>query len=230
MLYHCDGPVSYNLVNTIRMNQRRANDIIAVTGAGISVESGLPVGENSVLGLPLPEFFRTAVWMRDPAFAYRVLRSMLRDWRGASPNLAHRVLAKANVRIITQNIDGLHRDAGTKHLIELHGNLRELSCRTCGAVFPSSYTFDVQIDVPICPTCNSILLPGVVLEGEEVRHVARAMEWVLDSRLLLVIGTELNMDPVRRLREACQQNAGDVVWITSDAESWVNALFSEYRS
>ncbi|WP_243835149.1 SIR2 family NAD-dependent protein deacylase [Alicyclobacillus sacchari] len=204
------------------MARFHAKELVAITGAGISVESGLPVGTGTVLGVSLGDFFRRDIWLSDARAAFDAYRHMLSEWRSASPNAAHIALARAGVRIVTQNIDGLHRDAGSESVIELHGNLRELRCDACRSRFTAMLAFAEQI--PLCPTCGGKLLPGIVFEGEQVRHIARATEWVADSRCVLVVGTEMNMDPVRRLREVGVRAGADIIWVLDDAEAWVCAL------
>lgn len=221
MIYQIEGSDCHTFELERRTEKYRPCDVVAITGAGISVQSGLPTGTDLVMGVPLPEFFRSRVWIEQPSKAYEVYRKILEQWRRARPNQAHVALAHAGIRIITQNIDGLHSDSGSQDVIELHGNLRELLCRNCGTRLPSAYAAEPCESFPRCPTCTSMLLPGIVLEGEEVRHMARATEWVLRSQVTLIVGTELNMAPIRNVREAATKNAAQVIWISEDAESWV---------
>ncbi|WP_236017815.1 SIR2 family NAD-dependent protein deacylase [Alicyclobacillus suci] len=207
---------------TNRLNHRNT---VALTGAGISVASGLPLGNEAVNGIPLNALFLLDTWLQRPSHAYDAYRSILSRWRQASPNAAHRVLAAHQIRIITQNIDGLHRDAGSRDVIELHGNLRELVCLTCESVFSSDLA--LQQRIPSCPTCGKQLFPGFIMEGYPVRHIARAVEWVAAAEYLLVIGTQLAMDPVRRLREIARERGADVFWVSEKAEYWLPALFGE---
>ncbi|WP_436664411.1 SIR2 family NAD-dependent protein deacylase [Alicyclobacillus acidoterrestris] len=207
---------------TNRLNHRNT---VALTGAGISVASGLPLGNEAVNGIPLNALFLFDTWTQRPNQAYDAYRSILSRWRQASPNAAHRVLAAHQIRIITQNIDGLHRDAGSRDVIELHGNLRELVCLTCESVFSSDLA--LQHSIPSCPTCGKQLFPGFIMEGHPVRHIARAVEWVAAAEYLLVIGTQLAMDPVRRLREIARERGADVFWISDKAEHWLPVLFGE---
>ncbi|WAH44611.1 iron dicitrate transport regulator FecR [Alicyclobacillus fastidiosus] len=203
------------------------DNAVALTGAGISVASGLPLGNEVVQGIPLNEFFMLHTWEERPSQAFAAYRDILSGWRRATPNPAHQALADARIRIITQNIDGLHRDAGSQEVIELHGNLRELRCFQCDAVFASQLVW--KDDVPSCPTCRAQLFPGFILEGDAVRHIARAVEWVAAAAYLVVIGTQLAMDPVRRLREIARERGADVIWVSAMAEEWVPTLFLPTR-
>ena len=226
MVFYCNGNI-LDTVKRIDMSRFCRSQLVAITGAGISVESGLPVGTGSVMGVSLDDFFRRDIWLDDPHSAFDAYRHMLSTWRSASPNAAHLALARAGVRIVTQNVDGLHRDAGSQSVIELHGNLRELRCDACSSLFTAKLAF--REAVPRCPTCAGRLFPGVVFEGEQVRHIARATEWVTAARCVLVVGTEMNMDPVRRLREVGVRAGADIIWVLDDAEAWVCALVDACR-
>ncbi|ARU63123.1 hypothetical protein CBW65_20665 [Tumebacillus avium] len=182
---------------------------VAVTGAGISVPSGLPTVSKTWRGLTLKEIFTIGFYRRDPLTFYDCYRDMLLDWREAAPNPAHQALAKSNVRIITQNMDGLHQKAGSSDVLELHGNLRELICERCHALYPS-HVAEINPQ-PHCPTCAELLKPNIVLEGEDVRHIAVAADWVGQADLLLVIGTKLEMEPVCMLPKIAGQNGVPVI-------------------
>jgi NAD-dependent deacetylase len=197
---------------------------VALTGAGISVHSGLPLGNAVVTGVKLADLFRASIWNQAPECAFEAYRTILSTWRKSPPNTAHYLLAQHDVPVITQNIDGLHRDAGSKRVIELHGNLRELRCRKCSGIFSSQMVFEDCI--PACPSCKVVLYPGFTLEGEPVRHIARAVEWISTCHTVLIVGTQLSMHPVRSLREVAKRQASDIIWITEDAEDWLSIIFS----
>lgn len=196
--------------------------LVAVTGAGISIASGLPLTKDAVNGVPLDEFFRLSFFKKSPQRFYEVYRETIHKWRKAVPNQAHRALTKRGVWVITQNIDGLHRDAGTEHLIELHGNLRELYCPSCSKILDNSLAFSDA--VPRCPECKHILNPGISLEGQEVRHFSLAVDWAGRAEILLIIGTDLEMEPVRHLPRIAADNGAEVVWINESAEKLVPEL------
>lgn len=198
--------------------------IVAVTGAGISVASGLPLGTEQIGEINLQSFFRRELWGDKPSEAYQAYRTILSSWRKAIPNRAHQMLAVQQIRVITQNIDGLHRDAGSEGVIELHGNLRELRCPSCEAVYSSELVWEA--DIPNCPRCRSQLYPGITLEGEPVRHFARAVEWVASADAVVIVGTQLSMDPIRQLREIAQDNGALLIWISDCAEQWIPILFN----
>lgn len=197
---------------------------VAVTGAGISKASGIPLVNEEMSGIPLRQLFRTDLLEKAPHLYYDLYREALSSWRVALPNDAHRALSKRGVWVITQNIDGLHRDAGTQHLIELHGNFRELACPVCGLVFSTSLA--MSNTVPRCVNCDNVLRPGIVLEGEEVRHYSRAVDWAGRAQVLFVIGTNLNMAPVQQLPLITEGNGGHVFYINTESERLVRYLLN----
>lgn len=205
----------------------RAAFCVAITGAGISKASGLPLLCDQVEGVPLAEVFRSELLKNRPDHFYDTYRSMLSEWRVAVPNAAHIALAQRGIWVVTQNVDGLHRDANTRHLIELHGNLRELHCPTCAQIYGSELCW--RASVPVCPGCGDVLWPGIALEGGEVRHFSRALDWVGRANVLLVVGTSLTMHPVRKLPEVAKDNGAVVIDIHHGAEVILPELLS-YQS
>lgn len=201
-----------------------ARFLVAVTGAGISLASGVPLLREEVEGVPLQEFFGATFFHSQPQRYYDVYRTAMQKWRSVHPNAAHFALADRGVWVITQNVDGLHRDAGTTHLIELHGNLRELHCPKCEIILDSERA--LANDLPCCPQCDGILHPGISLEGQEVRHYSRAVDWIGRSEVLLVVGTSLDRAPVQDLPQIAKESGSEVIWVNSDAESVLPKLLA----
>jgi NAD-dependent deacetylase len=202
---------------------RTARFAVAITGAGISKASGIPLLEASIDGMPLRRMFQQEMFDEHPDLYYDMYRKAMVSWRYATPNRAHMLLAQKRVWVVTQNIDGLHRDVGTEHLIELHGNFRELLCGQCRHIYNSNLAFEAR--VPCCPTCRQVLKPGIVLEGEEVRHFSRAVDWVGRAEIVFVIGTSLNMVPVQDLPDIADRNGSTVIWINQEAEHLLDSLY-----
>jgi NAD-dependent deacetylase len=185
---------------------------VALTGAGVSTESGIP-DFRSPTGLwaefdPL-EYGSIDAFRADPGKVWRFYAprfSMLTD---AEPNAAHRALAELERRgllraVITQNIDLLHQRAGSRDVVEVHGSIRTSSCRGCGARYPLDAVLraiDAGAGVPTCEACGSVLKPDVVFFGEVLPAPAidRAFELARDAGLLLVIGSSLEVYPVAGL-------------------------------
>lgn len=204
-----------------RLVQNRST--LAVTGAGISVASGLPILSQEMQGIPISQLFEKDLWTKNPFKAYEVYREILTLWRRANPSVAHDVLAYYDIPVITQNIDGLHLDAGSTKVIEIHGNLRELKCHKCEGLFSSDLSMHER--VPHCPVCQNQLFPGFSLEGDPVRHMARAVEWVGAAEVLVIVGTKLSMYPIRQLREMAISQSAYVIWVNDFADYWLPSVF-----
>ena len=202
--------------------------VVVLTGAGISVPSGIPDFRTPMTGLwanvdPM-EVAHISVWRRDPArfWSFYGQRFSLLD--GKEPNGAHRALVELERRgllsgVITQNIDGLHARAGTADPIEVHGSIRTASCLVDGASFSLSETRSRLADdpegIPRCD-CGAPLKPDVVLFGEwlPVDAIERAQALCASADVLLCIGTSLEVHPVAALPELTQAAGGDVVLVT----------------
>ncbi|QCX34686.1 hypothetical protein FDN13_13790 [Caloramator sp. E03] len=134
-------------------------NLVALTGAGISKASGIPTfNEMGNLREKLSRsFFET-----NPEEFYKILIEMKEKIERAEPNPAHIALAKYNVPIITMNIDGLHKRAGSKDVIEIHGNLEYVECPNCNEL----YDFNIVKETIYCKDCNSLFQPNIVLYGD----------------------------------------------------------------
>lgn len=149
----------------------------AFTGAGVSTESGIPDFRSPGTGLwSNPEMLALATgeaFNRDPVRFYRVFLPQWLAYRSAEPNAAHRAIADLEAMgrlsgVVTQNIDGLHRKAGSQAVWEVHGHLRHLVCGLCGA--PGAFELAEEAmqkgTLPPCCICGGVLRPDVVLFGE----------------------------------------------------------------
>lgn len=160
---------------------REAERILVITGAGLSADSGLPTYRglgglyNGVTaeGLPIEKALSGPMLERDPALCWKYLAQLGRACLGAKPNAAHEAIArlqqaKPECWLLTQNIDGYHRLAGSpdERLIEIHGQLAPLFCRACGAVSDDLAGVLGQPLPPRCKGCNGVLRPPVVLFEE----------------------------------------------------------------
>ncbi|MGQ9780230.1 MAG: SIR2 family NAD-dependent protein deacylase [Bacillota bacterium] len=165
--------------------------VVAFTGAGISVESGLPTFDFTWRGIPARELLTLSSFLADPERFYLFFREALARWHAAAPNAAHLALAEAEIPVITQNIDGLHQRAGSRVVVELHGNLRTLVCLGCGHREPLVLPPE---GLPLC-RCGRVLKPDVVLFGEQLHGWEEAMALLRGVEHLLVIGTSLTVAP-----------------------------------
>jgi NAD-dependent protein deacetylase/lipoamidase len=200
---------------------------VALTGAGISVPSGIPDFRSPGTGLwekvdPM-EVAHIEVFRRDPKrfwSYYRPRFGMLGDKR---PNRAHEALAELEARglleaVITQNIDRLHSKAGSARVVEVHGTIETSSCVVCSASYPLTSVealFDTE-GIPRCEQCEGPVKPDVVLFGEMLPERAIAEAYALAERaeMMLCIGSSLEVHPVAALPAATLERGGKVGIIT----------------
>ncbi|HBK85903.1 MAG TPA: iron dicitrate transport regulator FecR [Firmicutes bacterium] len=203
--------------------------IVALTGAGISVASGLPTfGEDTWRGRPVRQLLTKSFFVRYPEEFYNYYWEGLTPWQEAQPNAAHLALAQAGATIITQNIDGLHQAAGSQDVLELHGNLRELICEACGTLYAAKDR-RVAAGVPHCPVDQQILKPNVVLFEEVPHGFDTAIELLSGADWLLVIGTSLQVAPACYLPEFARRLRVPVKIINDAAEIEVPRWLREQR-
>ena len=202
--------------------------VVALTGAGISVPSGIPDFRTPMTGLwenvdPM-EVAHISVWRRDPARFWSFYGQRFTVLDGKQPNGAHRALVALEQRgllagVITQNIDGLHAAAGTADPIEVHGSVRTASCLVDGSSYSLSDTrvrlADDLEGVPRCD-CGAPLKPDVVLFGEFLPELAmaRASELASSAGLMLAIGTSLEVYPVAGLPAETLEAGGRLALVT----------------
>ncbi|MCO4768905.1 MAG: NAD-dependent deacylase [Deltaproteobacteria bacterium] len=154
--------------------------ILFVTGAGLSADSGLPTyrgvgglydNKGTADGIPIEEALSGPMFRKDPDLTWKYIRQIEEACRGASPNRAHEVMAAlekklSRVVVLTQNVDGLHRAAGTENLIEIHGTVHDLRCPFCGWTHRVDDYSHLAPGTPECGDCFSVIRPRVVLFGE----------------------------------------------------------------
>ena len=157
----------------------QANSVLFITGAGISADSGLPTyrgvgglynGEATEEGLHIEEALSGDVFAIRPDITWKYLAQIEANCRGAQPNAAHFAIARLEeiierVTVFTQNVDGLHRQAGSSDVIEIHGSLHDLQCTECSHEESIVDLAGREIP-PLCPSCGAVLRPKVVLFGE----------------------------------------------------------------
>lgn len=171
--------LSGTALDTVVAAMRGARSLLVVTGAGISADSGLPtyrgIGGLYEDGLtedaiPIEAALSGDMMRRAPEVTWKYILQIESACRGAACNRAHEVIglmesAFDRVCVLTQNIDGFHRDAGSRNLLEIHGNIHELRCVACAyRTWVGDYS-GLRIR-PACPRCGSLVRPDVVLFGE----------------------------------------------------------------
>jgi NAD-dependent deacetylase len=179
---------------------------VVLTGAGVSTESGIP-DFRSPTGIwadvdPM-EYGSLRAFQADPEKVWSFYAKRIEMLTGAEPNEAHRALAQLEEggfvsAIVTQNIDLLHTQAGSREVVEVHGSIRTVSCPSCGVTYPLDESL---LPLPRCRACGAVLKPDVVFFGELLPAAAidRAYALARSTRLMLVVGSTLEVHPVADL-------------------------------
>ena len=216
----------------------RSRFAIAFTGAGISAESGVPTfrGFNGLWKRHRPEELATPeAFRKDPHLVWSFYKWRMDLIRKAKPNRAHYALAELEKMgvlkaVITQNVDDLHREAGTKNLIELHGNIFRVRCTSCTYRENLKESgrleeFLKEKDLPKCPECGSLLRPDVVWFGEPLPRKALEEAFQLAERadLVLVIGTSGVVYPAAYIPQIVKETGGKVIEVNTE-ESGVTPI------
>ncbi len=178
-------------------------------GAGVSTESGIPDfrGENglyllkSKYGVSYEEILSLHFFNRDPLTFFKFYKEFMINTQ-AKPNYAHLFLANLSrfkdVAIITQNIDGLHFEAGSKNVIELHGSIKRNYCTNCAKFYSlDEFLASFKAGLPLCNKCNHLIKPDVTLYEEPLNEniITKAIINIMDSDLLIIAGTSLKVYP-----------------------------------
>lgn len=201
--------------------------LIAFTGAGISAESGIPTFRGKgglwekyrVEEVATPEAFK-----RNPKLVWDFYKMRMKLMKDARPNKAHLALAELEKMellkaVITQNIDNLHREAGNKNVVELHGNIYRVRCTSCTYkenLLESGRLEEVlKENLPKCPECGSLLRPDVVWFGEPLPQETLKKVFKLAERadVCLVIGTSGQVFPAAYIPYIVKENGGYVIEI-----------------
>ena len=198
---------------------KNARCAIAFTGAGISVESGIPPfrGPGGVWSKYDPGMFEKSYFKRNPEEVWPLLKEIFFDMLGkAKPNPAHLGLAMLEGRgklagVITQNIDGLHQDAGSQTVYEYHGSTRRMQCLDCREFFDTP-SISLERLPPPCPRCGGLLKPDFVFFSEAIPFDvhAEATKLAKQSDVCLIVGTGGEVMPAGRIPYIVK-NAGGVV-------------------
>lgn len=212
-----------------------AGSLVALTGAGLSVESGIPPfrgpgGLWTKYGEPPLDGYQR--FLRDPKRAWQERLSPREPWaralaetlRSAKPNAGHRALAELEAigrcdAVITQNIDDLHRQAGTRSLIEIHGNHKLQRCLGCVARFAEG---ELEIDPeklpPVCPRCGGVVKGDTVhfgepIPGDALRRCHRVVE---QADCMLVVGTSATVYPAAEFPLEVLRRGGSLIEVNPE--------------
>ncbi|HLA35425.1 MAG TPA: NAD-dependent protein deacylase [Rhodocyclaceae bacterium] len=174
------NPPDPKTIHEIAAAMRDARRLLVITGAGISADSGLPTyrgigglytDSSTEEEIPIEAALSGVMLAANPAVTWKYLRQIENSCRGARFNDAHAILAawqdRFEVCVLTQNVDGFHRDAGSRNLIEIHGDIHDLHCTRCDYAATVADYRELTMP-PRCPKCHSAVRPRVVLFGESL--------------------------------------------------------------
>ncbi len=205
----------------------------AFTGAGISVESGIPTfrGEDGLWSKYDPKVLDINYFHNYPMDSWKVIKEIFYDFFGkATCNKAHKVLALMEQNnlinnVITQNIDNLHQEAGSKIVHEFHGNSKNLICTNCG----KSYNInEVSLSSlpPKCTECDGLLKPDFIFFGEGIpqKTYSASLEASEKSEVFLVIGTTGEIMPACQIPYLAKQNGATIIEVNPEESNFTNKI------
>ena len=203
---------SLKKISNLKKRISSSKDIVFFGGAGVSTESGIPDfrGEKGIYNTmkkygESPETILShEYFFSNTSLFYEYYKENI-IYKYAHPNSSHIGINKLEKEgkikaIITQNIDGLHQKAGSKNVLELHGNILKNYCVNCNAKYNLNYIIDSK-DVPICRYCREIIKPDIVLYQEPLKEeiINKAIEFIIKADLLIIGGTSLVVYPAAGL-------------------------------
>lgn len=203
-----------------------ANKVVVLTGAGISTESGIPDfrGQNGTWSKDYSReyYISRDFFDSDPVAFWENYKDIfqLENFANFLPNTGHSYLAGLEhqgkqVKVYTQNADGLHQKAGSQHVFEVHGSLLKATCPRCQKTYDLSFILENRI--PTCPKHNIVLSPGMVLFGDPIQYFNEAIRDLVAADLFLVLGTSLQVGPINQLPQVAEYYKIPSVLINQEA-------------
>jgi NAD-dependent deacetylase len=217
-----------NNIESLKKLINQSNYIAVLTGAGISSESGIPTyrGSDGIWSKYDPDVYADInIFLEDPTYFWQFFKEeQYHILKKAKPNAGHYALAELQkqqkkVTVITQNIDGLHQIAGVSDVIELHGNMRRISCLQCKKTYSIDDVYHtITTTLPPYCSCSGMLKPDVVLFGEQLPKHALAESIRVSSScdLFLVLGSSLMVYPAASLPKIAKNRNASLVIINND--------------
>ncbi len=198
---------------------RDAGTVVASTGAGISTESGIP-DFRSAGGIwdtyPPEEYASIQAFTADPAKVWGMWRELGQQFDGCKPNPGHNALAQLEAAghlaaVITQNVDNLHQEAGSRRVIEYHGNSRHVRCMTCGHTQPINPEIYAS-GTPFC-VCGGVFKPDVVMFGEMIPQKAmlQAEAFARSADTVIIVGTSAQVYPAAELPYTAKKRGAFII-------------------
>ena len=212
---------------------KKATHVTAFTGAGISVESGIPPfrGENGLWNKFDPIFLDIDYFKSNPLKSWKLIKEIFYDFMGeANPNNAHIGLAEMEKigilnSIITQNIDNLHQKAGSKNVYEFHGNSRDVVCINCDSKYAVS-EIGLETLPPKCKKCNGLLKPDFIFFGEAIPEPARSNSFKETeiSDVFILIGSTGEILPAASIPIIAKENGAIIIEINITESNFTNRI------
>lgn len=198
---------------------RSAGTVVASTGAGISTESGIPDfrSEGGIWDTyPPEEYASIQAFTADPAKVWGMWRELGQQLDGCKPNPGHNALAQLEeaghlAAIITQNVDNLHQEAGSRIVIEYHGNSRQVRCMTCGHTQPINPEIYAS-GTPFC-VCGGVFKPDVVMFGEMIppKAMLQAEAFARSADTVIIVGTSAQVYPAAELPYTAKKRGAFII-------------------
>ena len=211
---------------------KTSGNVVALTGAGISAESGIDTfrGRDGLwTKYNIEEYATIDAFRQDPAKAWSLFEEMDRVIMAAEPNAGHRALAELEAMgllqvVVTQNVDSLHQRAGNTHVLEFHGNGRHLICPNCSRKYPSAEKCKEEMP-PHCG-CGTILKPNFVLFGEGIPSEVLAESFLAmeNSSCMLVTGTSAMVYPAAQLPFTAKERGATIIEVNTEATELTNFI------
>jgi NAD-dependent deacetylase len=216
---------------------RNANYLMAFTGAGMSVESGIPPfrGEHGIWNRYDPQVLEIDYFYRHPEASWKVIKEIFYDFFGkAQPNAGHKVLGMMEQNgllqcVVTQNIDNLHQEGGSQTVFEFHGNSKYLICTQCG--FRKKVdAHDLEVLPPHCSHCQGLLKPDFVFFGEGIPEQAYTHSFVAarQADVVLVIGSLGEVMPAAMIPSEAKRKGAFIIEINPEPSNFTRSVTDLY--
>ena len=220
----------YKKVAKLIKNSTKA---VAFTGAGISVESGIPTfrGPEGLWSKYNPKILDIDYFTLNPKESWEKIKEIFYDYmQNIKPNKAHYFLAELEKNdllkcVITQNIDNLHQEAGSKNVIEFHGTAKKLLCMNCFKKYDKD-EINLNDLPPLCPKCWGLLKPDFVFFKEPIPKNAleKSLEMAQNCDLMIVIGTTGEIQPASQIPILAKQNGAKIIEINIEKSNYTDTI------
>ncbi len=226
------------MINELYINKaaeilRKSKYVIAFTGAGVSVESGIPPfrGEHGIWSKYDPGALDLNFFYKQPKESWIVIRELFYDYFGtAKYNPAHKVLAEMEENgmlrcVITQNIDNLHQQAGSKEVYEFHGNSQKLFCTQCHHYYEPR---DIDLDSlpPFCEVCGGLIKPDFIFFGENIPTDAfeKSLDAASKADVVIIVGSTGEVMPAAQIPYFAKQNNAIIIEVNTEPSRFTHAI------